>query len=321
MKSSILAHIASDFISEYENVANSSIAYLLNNYDAARNALKILINNENIPHYFITELATDNHGRPDVTGLDQDGNKIIIVEGKFWASLTENQPCGYLEEITDDGCVLFLAPDKRIHSLKIEIAKRIKECNDNGNVQIHSWTEFLDLIDQENIKNFNESLASDLHQIKELCKKMDVEGMPPLSASDLDPMNGRLLSNFSDLIDECNFALRKWEHTDFKNLKTTPQKYGYGFYFRCFRFGCFLGFDAKKWFLRNNQTPIWLSIYEENWKKSLQISHYLSDFDPANSFDNEYGIILNTGMDKEQLVTHIVDKVKEVLIALESKMQ
>ncbi len=32
MEKSLLAHIAKNFISEYENVANSSIAYLLNEY-------------------------------------------------------------------------------------------------------------------------------------------------------------------------------------------------------------------------------------------------------------------------------------------------
>ena len=39
MQKSLLTHIASKFISEYENVANSSVAYLLNEYSAGRSGI------------------------------------------------------------------------------------------------------------------------------------------------------------------------------------------------------------------------------------------------------------------------------------------
>lgn len=74
-------------------------------------------------------------------------------------------------------------------------------------------------------------LDVDLIQISSLCKRMDMKGMPPLIASDLDPMVGRVVSQFADVINECNALLRKWEHADFSGLKPTPQKYGHGFYF------------------------------------------------------------------------------------------
>ena len=120
MQNSLLAHIASNFITEYENVANSSIAYLLNEYPAAQEALKCVLGVENVPTYYVTELSTDSNGRPDVTGLDDHGGKSVIIEGKFWANLTRNQPSNYLKEITDEGNILFLAPDKRLKSLTID---------------------------------------------------------------------------------------------------------------------------------------------------------------------------------------------------------
>ena len=112
MQNSLLAHIASNFITEYENVANSSIAYLLNEYPAAQEALKCVLGVENVPTYYVTELSTDSNGRPDVTGLDDHGGKSVIIEGKFWANLTRNQTSNYLKEITDEGNKLFLAPYK-----------------------------------------------------------------------------------------------------------------------------------------------------------------------------------------------------------------
>ncbi len=318
MKTSLLAHIASNFISEYENVANSSIAYLLNKYQQVREVLKHILGINDVPKHYVTELSSEVNGRPDVTGLDEDGKKIIIIEGKFWANLTENQPNNYLKEISDEGKILFLAPEKRVNSLKIEIQKRIGE--PNNKVIVCSWKQFLSLVEIENNKNYNYYLASDLFQLNELCNKMDVEGMPPLSKSDLDPMHGKIASNFSDLIDECNLLLREWEHSDFRNLKTTPSKYGHGFYFRGFNFGCYLHFDSKKWFIRDNHTPIWLTIKNKDWKKSNKIIHYLSEYDSLNSFENDYGILITEGMDKQQTVEHIVNSVKNVLTYLNNKV-
>ena len=318
MQNSLLAHIASNFISEYENVANSSIAYLLNEYSASQEALKSILCIDSVPTYYVTESSTVSNGRPDVTGFDSNGKTAIIIEGKFWANLTHNQPGNYLKEIMDDGKILFLAPEKRLSSLAIEIKKRVGDSSEK--VVICSWAKFLNLIEKENNKNHNHHLASDLLQITELCQKMDAEGMPPLSASDLDPMNGKVASNFSDVIDECNRILREWEHSDFKGLITTPKKYGYGFYFRGHKFDCYLHFDTNKWFTRNSHTPIWLSVSGKDGQKSEKISHYLNDFDSNNSFGSDYGIVLREGMDKTQAITHIVNKVKDVLSHLNRKI-
>ena len=318
MKNSLLAHIPSNFISEYENVANSSIAYLLNEYPKAQLALQNILNTEKVPTHYLTELSSTRNGRPDVTGVDIEGNKTVIIEGKFWANLTPNQPNNYLGELADNGKLLFLAPNKRLDSLRIEIAKRIG--GESDKIVLVSWENFLKLIEKENSKNYDHHLDSDLTQIRELCQKMDVEGMPPLSASDLDPMNGRIASHFADLINECNTILREWEHSNFAKLKTQSKKYGHGFYFQGYKFGCYLSFDSYNWYTKDSHTPIWLEISDDNWQETEKIKLALNSFDAANSYGNQYGIVLHAGMDKSQTITHIVNKVKEVLIYLHSKL-
>ena len=318
MQNSLLAHIAGNFITEYENVANSSVAYLLNEYPITHDVLKDILCMEDVPSYYITELATENNGRPDISGIDKNGNTVVIIEGKFWANLTDNQPVNYLRELGDNGKLLFLAPDKRIVSLKQELGKRLNGVFDK--VIIQSWSNFLSLIEKENNKNHNHYLASDLLQITELCKKMDAEGMPPLSTSDLDPMNGRLASQFPDIINECNPLLREWEHSEFKGMKTVSSTYGHGFYFKGYNFGCSLYFDSQKWFTRNIHAPIWLGIQDKGWKDTQSINHALNNFDAISSYKNEYGIILNTGMDKVQIINHIVKKTKDVLGYLNQKL-
>jgi len=322
MSKSLLSHIAGSFISEYENVANSSVSYLLNEYQSARDALANILAVDSVPAYYVTELSTKSNGRPDVTGLDFNGNKTVIIEGKFWANLTENQPVNYLKELTQDGKLLFLTPDKRISSLRIEVEKRLN--GENAKVEICSWNSFLALVEAENNKAYNATLASDLTQFKDLCQRMDVEGMAPLSASDLDPMNGKISYHFSDLIDECNSVLREWEHSDFNRLKTVATKSGYGFYFYGFEFGCFLHFSTYDWFTKESHTPIWLNIQNSEWNKSEQILHYLKAFDSQNSYDenscSSYGIVLKTGMDKSEVVQYIANEVKSVLSMLYQKI-
>ncbi|MDX8391501.1 MAG: hypothetical protein R8K53_02880 [Mariprofundaceae bacterium] len=325
MSKSLLSHIAGSFISEYENVANSSVSYLLNEYQSARVALENILGVDFVPAHYVTELSTKSNGRPDVTGLDLNGDKVVIIEGKFWANLTENQPVNYLKELTQDGKLLFLTPDKRISSLKIEVEKRINGINEK--IVFCSWNSFLALVEAENNKVYNATLASDLIQFKELCQRMDVEGMAPLSESDLDPMNGKINYHFSDLIDECNAVLRGWEHGNFKKMKTSASKGEYGFYFKGLQFGCYLAFSSYNWFSKDSHTPIWLYIYEANdsgWVKSKQIFHYLNIFDSKNSYDessySSYGVILQSGMDKSEIVQYIADKVKEVLTSLDQNI-
>jgi len=327
MKESLLSHIAGKFVTDYENVANSSIAYMLNKYPSVITALKNITEIDHIPLNYICELSTEENGRPDVVGFDEHGNKKIIIEGKFWANLTDNQPNNYLKELDKNGILLFLAPVPRLESLHIDIERRLG-CKD-GRIIVNSWREFIKSIEIENKKSYNEYLDSDLFQFKELCHKMDHEGLPPISWSDLDPMNGRVSYQFADLLDECNASIRNWGKTYFGKLKTTHSKDSYGFYFEAFEFGLRLFYSSKYWYDKDSHTPFWLNIAMKtekhgNWKKSDQIYHFLNMYDPKNSYDEHYhavyGITLQPGMDRSQIINHITNQVKKVLLFLHEKM-
>ena len=320
MKNSLLSHIATNFISDYENVANSSIAYLLNQYDSARQALRNILEIESVPDYYVTELSTDNNGRPDITGLESDGSKSIIIEGKFWANLTSNQPNNYLKELSDNGKLLFVAPESRLSSLQNQIQVRIGEADDR--VKVISWRAFIEAVELENQKSLNPNLLSDTFQLKELCEQMDREGMPPLSMSDLDPMNGRVSYQFSDLIDECNRLLRNWQESDFKGLKTTAMKGLYGFYFKAFNSSCYLCLSHQDWYTKESHTPIWLRLMDSDFKQSKQIYVKLKGLDDRNTYLEEnytsYAIQLKPGMDRNEVIECIVFKVKEILTFVNS---
>lgn len=319
MQESLLSHITSNFITQYENVANSGMSYLLSKYSSARKVLQHILEIDPIPNNYITELSTNLNGRPDITGVDETGNKMVIIEGKFWANLTDNQPVNYLKELSKNGKLLFLAPDKRLHSLSLEIGKKLRA--KDPRIELCSWVHFLNLIEIENNKNPDYQLASDLMQLKELCIKMDEEGMPPLSSSDLDPMNARLPYQFVNIIDECNQSLRVCKDFDFTGLKSTSTKYGYGFYFKGYDFSCNLYYSSKEWLIKDAHTPIWLSIQDENWKKNDQYYYFLNSENAYNeTYSVLYAIVLKKGMDKHDIVKHITNEVKHVLADLRSKV-
>ena len=54
--------------------------------------------------------ATGEEGeRPDLAGFDRNGRERVLVEAKFWAGLTDNQPIAYLERLPANrpGALLF----------------------------------------------------------------------------------------------------------------------------------------------------------------------------------------------------------------------
>lgn len=211
--------------------------------------------------------------------------------------------------------MLFLAPEKRVISLNQDIIKRLN--GEDNRVIIYSWLNFINLIEKENNKENNSYLTSDLIQLKELCLKLDSEGMPPLSWSDLDPMNGRLSYQFPDVIDECNKYLRTWTEANFKGLTSSGDKYGYGFYFKSFGIICRLYFSSYEWCTKDSQTPIWLKLHRDKIDNFDSIINNLKYLDSDNTYNEikhvTYGIQLQPGMDKQLVVDHIVSVVKNVL--------
>ena len=91
---------------------------------AARSALSDLLRAGGAEVGQIAQVRTQDVGkdgaRPDLAGVDHDGEDRVLIEAKFWAGLTKNQPDGYLtrlESAPQPSVLLFVAPVKRIEVL------------------------------------------------------------------------------------------------------------------------------------------------------------------------------------------------------------
>ena len=322
MTESLLSHIASSFINQYENVANSSLCYLLNKYREVREALENLTGIETQLLDFKTEYVTD-YGRPDIVGISANGAHqkqlvSLIIEGKFWAGLTKNQPVEYIKILSPEGQLLFLAPSKRVDSLIEEIKVLLGEQYSEEKIKVTSWIDFIERT--KNIptpSSFNAELQSDLYQLERLCEYVDVESMPPLDVVYLDPVHGRVTHQLASLLDDCKVQVRRWKESDFSGLSSGSGKSWTGFYFRSHGFACQLFFSSYRWFMENSKTPFFLTVWDGDFKPSQRVSTTLeSQFgDLVYKIDgtSAYAIKLEPGQTREQAIAHIVSEVRVVL--------
>ena len=95
-----------------ENLASESLRYLLDRYQEAWPDLRAFLGLSGavlpVEASFQTQAALKGEGIPDLVVSGPDGNVGLIVEAKFWAGLTENQPVSYFEGLSEQGAGMLL---------------------------------------------------------------------------------------------------------------------------------------------------------------------------------------------------------------------
>ena len=97
---SILAEMALRFVDQREVLATAGLGHVLGASPTARQALRELLVDRGVDvpddlAYRTEVIEVGEEGRPDVVGT-LGKSRHVIVEGKFWATLTDAQPVGYL---------------------------------------------------------------------------------------------------------------------------------------------------------------------------------------------------------------------------------
>ena len=246
----LLAHLAWRFPGATEDVATEALAYILIKEEGARVALRDLLREAGGDLASIASASTQRvyrrTMRPDLVAFNEGNHEIALVESKFWATTTPNQPNGYLRLMKEDlpyaKSLLFLAPSARQGSLWTELRQRaqlefvVGDMVEAGGVRgaavgrggcrmmQTSWAVLLDRI----AGSIGESV--ELAQLRGLCAWM--ESGPPVDASgkNLDQVAG-----FETLI---NVAVQRAQAPDRGYVNTDGLRVGlaYGKYGRYFRF-------------------------------------------------------------------------------------
>lgn len=268
-----------------EDIASEGLAYILQRSASARQALNRVFKVESGLTFekinYITQNIGDKLERPDISGINNEGKEVIIVEAKFWASLTENQPIEYLRRLGKDSILMFICPTLRVRPIFDELHMRLLKAginfqinksknsfilDDNIILVVKTWKQILETIRLELVQDNQQELLSDLDQIRGLCETIDNNSFLPYQSEDFAPAIAKKINSYYDLTDKVIDELKLRKLADTTNLNATPQRYGYTRYFKIFNMGVSLNLRFDLW-ERVADTPFWLLVKDDTSKK------------------------------------------------------
>ena len=226
-RQTLLAKIIPMFASP-ENVAVEALAHILSESEATRRALSAILSVGGATVGQIARVRTQATGedgeRPDLVGFDQRGRECVLIEAKFWAGLTANQPLAYLTRLSEKNpsALLFIAPAARIESLWAELCRQVSEstlditlerlqekeklrsaaAGGARRLMLTSWTILLRRMAAEAAADGDSHTECDIGQLRGLAVREDADAFLPLRREELGLEFPRRMLRLRQLIDD-----------------------------------------------------------------------------------------------------------------------
>ncbi len=329
-----------------EDIASESLVYILKQSIESRKVINQIVKYNTDLNFSDLSFQTQNVGkeleRPDISGKDKNGNEVLLIEAKFWASLTHNQPNGYLKRLNNNTVLIFLVPTLRTRTVFEEVKKRILE-EYNGNdldikddnlkvfikstqqhIFIKSWHEVLNAIKAKIEQTNDINLISDLNQIIGFCDSIDRNSFQPITDKDLSPKIPKNINSYYEIVDKVVDDLKNRITISTKGLQKTAQRYGYHRYFKTKELGMNFALKLDLW-EKCADTPFWLAISQikdndwiitEQLRKSLE-SLSIKENLTLIQFSNGKGYFLSirpTLYETEDIVIrNITNKIEKII--------
>ena len=108
MAESLLAHLYSRIKGSQEDVATLSLQYIISSSEKLNESFNRLLSDSlkisiDPDISYSCQSVGENSERPDMSGVNRDGQEVVLCEMKFYAGLTSNQPNGYLDRLIKEG--------------------------------------------------------------------------------------------------------------------------------------------------------------------------------------------------------------------------
>lgn len=283
----LLANLAGMFVSQTENVAVEALGHILSGSEAARDALSDVLQAGGAEVGKIARIRTQDIGedgaRPDLACVGQDGNVRVLIEAKFWAGLTENQPGGYLARLEAGprpSALLFVAPASRLEVLWAELCRQLPSGGPAVLSNLHSgadelwsattgagphlmlisWRSLLGRMEAKASAAADSHTEADIRQLQGLAEQQDEEAFLPLRQEELGPQIPRRVIDVISLIDDAIAIARENEWASTEGYKTSSYRQGYGTGLKLGTAKAWFGVDYRDW-ARCRDTPLWLYLY------------------------------------------------------------
>ena len=281
-ETTLFAHIAPRLTDRIEDVAVQALGFILSNSPAARRALADTLRDGGIEVGSIDRVETWEIGEegeiPDLVCFDENGAKQVLIEAKFWAGLTKNQPNQYLKQLLQGGqdrrvALLFVAPKTRLELLWPELCGRAQKefgltiisesgpvrsasiGSNNHHLQLTSWAALL-----ERMASKANDAEADIRQLRGLTDRMDGDAYLPLRPEDLGAESARKMLNVAELVDDATNIAKEKGFANTDGLSATSLSRGYGRYIHLGGVVTWFGIHLDGWALHGD-TPLWLSFH------------------------------------------------------------
>ena len=335
MTQTLLAHLATKLSSRHEDIAVEALGYILKS-EAARNAEVKMLKHHGVSGVpivrFETQVSQEDRSRPDLVGLDRNNKPAVIIEAKFWAGLTENQPNAYLNRLPQKGVLLFVAPAQRIESLWAELRKLAKVTQPRPDdektefksvmvgkryLMLTSWKYLLEWLETAG----DSHSRSGIRELRGLVDRIDQDAFLPIRPDEFAPEIPRRMLNLITLVDDSVTRGRNDDLISTEGLNVAPQATGYGRYVYVAEAGAWFGIDFARWARADYpDTPLWLRLQE--WDGTVTIADLrqaledLFQSDPQGCFDEGerlcVPIMLPTAVEHPAVLNAVVARIKDV---------
>lgn len=285
----LLTHVITRLGSrQTENLATSSVIYLLRTYPPTREALVTAI--ESATHTELGALVFHEQfhtpsGIFDGVGLDADGDVRMFIEAKFGALLDPGQLTGYPTELAKPGVGLYVVPQRRINHLWADLEQAWPPSSPTtGEVRTHaiaggrvlamtSWRHLLNVIRSASVADL--AFEHEIAELESLIDRLDSSAFRPLAAHDLAHEHGLRALWFDDIVDQVITVAREQE------VITALGKFGggHGYYgVLCCLGGWRIWFGtlADAW-ATLGETPFWVQFQGGDLTQSGAVQAALGD--------------------------------------------
>lgn len=339
----LLAHLASQLGRGSENLATEALAYVLRHpqvADAFRRHLRLFA--PELPDLvrFRTQVTGDeDSGIRDLVGSTTENTTPLVVEVKFDAPLTSNQPHTYLRalaELTVPSLLLFLVPTARVEPLWPRLQLRCADeglpivetvvgrpIGTHGNVTlaISTWERLLDDLSGIPLSETNQQVLAELLQLRGLCERQDRDGWLPLDREFLEGDVGRHLLDLDGLLISAVNHLRRLGAAETARYKWSAGQGFFGKYFGLAGRSALLHVNFRRWGTQAD-TPLWLQMWSHGDPRVADALSFLANADPRQLFDDDGKLMipvrLQPGADRDECLDRTVQTVLCVYDALKT---
>ncbi len=336
----LLADLVSSFPGKTEDIATEALCHIFRNSVACMKALNDVVKSGvrgvNPINSVKTQVIGLDGTRPDLVCCDQTGQERVLIEVKFWAPLTANQPNGYIERLSQDGpaVLMFLVPDGRVRYLWPQLRKRVREldpieeidaerrCVRISGTQRHlmvvTWEGLLDAMAARTGDSSEPGARTQIRQLRSLAKQAGEEGPIPIPSGTAD-MSEQRLHQYRRLVDNATEEGVKQGWADRKGLHRASKSYGYGRYVSLCGNVVWFGINTEL-FETTRKTPLWVGRHQSHADEPDVVNRELGDED--RDWHSLHGrhwfpIELKRDVEEPQILAGVVDSLKRYGDALE----